>query len=38
MAGIDDKYIKVQGWMATQLELYGNDLIIYAYIYINHYI
>lgn len=33
MAGIDDKYIKVQGWMATQLELYGNDLIIYAYIY-----
>ena len=33
MAGIDDKYIKVQGWMATQLGLYGNDLIIYAYIY-----
>ena len=33
MAGIDDKYIKIQGWMATQLELYGNDLIIYAYIY-----
>lgn len=30
---IDGKYIKVQGWMATQLELYGNDLIIYAYIY-----
>lgn len=32
-SNIDGKYIKVQGWMATQLELYGNDLIIYAYIY-----
>ena len=33
MAGIDDKYIKVQGWMATQLGLHGNELIVYAYIY-----
>lgn len=33
MANIDDKYIAIQKWMVTQLELTGNELIIYGYIY-----
>lgn len=33
MANIDDKYIALQKWMVTQLELSGNELIIYGYIY-----
>ena len=33
MAGIDDKYIKIQGWMINQLELTGSELMIYARIY-----
>lgn len=33
MANIDDKYIKIQGWMVNQLELTGSELMIYAYIY-----
>lgn len=33
MANIDDKYIKIQGWMVNQLELTGSELMIYARIY-----
>lgn len=33
MANIDDKYIKIQGWMINQLELTGSELMIYARIY-----
>ena len=33
MANTDDKYIAIQQWMVTQLELTGNELIIYGYIY-----
>ena len=28
-----DNYISIQGWMVTDLNLYGNDLIVYAIIY-----
>lgn len=33
MASIDDKYVKIQGWMVGQLGLTGNELMIYARIY-----
>ena len=28
-----ENYITIQGWMITELGLYGNDLIVYALIY-----
>ncbi len=33
MASIDDKYVKIQGWMIGQLGLTGSELMIYARIY-----
>ena len=29
----DNNYISIQGWMLNQLNLSGNDLIVYAIIY-----
>ena len=28
-----ENYITIQGWMRTELELKGNDLMVYAIIY-----
>lgn len=33
MKSIKDNYIVIQGWMITDLELKGNDLLVYAIIY-----
>ena len=30
---LDDKYIKIKGWMVSRLKLKGNQLLIYAIIY-----